>query len=48
VLLGILTDRFGSLPASLVASIEACADLDRLRAAVRKAASSASLDQFQL
>ena len=48
MLLGILSDRFVTLPASLTASIEACANLDRLRAATRKAGTVASLDDFQL
>ena len=48
MLQGTLSDRFGTLPAPLVASIAACADLDRLRAAARKAATIPSVDDFQL
>jgi hypothetical protein len=44
----ILTDRFGPLPASLVASIEVCDDPSRLYTATRRAGTIASLDQFQL
>ena len=48
LLRGILTDRLGPPPVSVVSSIEVCADPDRLRAATRKACVMASLDDFQL
>ena len=47
LLLGLLTDRFGLLPASLVNSIEICDDLDRLHTVTRKAGTVDSLDQIQ-
>ena len=47
LLLGILTDRFPPIPASLVSSIETCEDRTRLNTAIRKAGTVASLDDFQ-
>ena len=48
LLLGILGDRFGRLPAYLLDYVGTCADPVRLRAATRKACVIASLDDFQL
>ena len=48
ILLGILTDRFGSLPASLVVSVESCKNLASLQVAIRKSATAASLEEYQL
>ena len=48
VLLGTLTDRFGSLPTSVVSAVNTCDQPDRLQSATRKAGTIASLEDFQL
>lgn len=48
VLLGTLTDRFGTLPASVVSAVNTCEQPDRLQTATRKAGTIASLEDFQL
>ena len=48
VLLGILSDRFGRLPAYLADYVETCASMSRLHKAIRKSCTIASLDDFQL
>lgn len=44
----LLEDRFGALPAPLVAQIEAADDLDRLRAAIRQVLHLPSLADLAL
>jgi hypothetical protein len=48
ILRGVLEERFGPLPAPVVERIENCADLDRLKAEVRRAVRLKSPDEFSL
>ncbi len=45
-LLDLLRDLFGELPESLVTSIRACEDMDRLNVAIRRAHTVTSLDNL--
>jgi hypothetical protein len=44
----LLEDRFGALPAPLIAQIEAVAELERLRGAIRQSSQLAALSDLHL